>query len=149
MSYTIGEIAALLEISTSTLRYYDKEGLLPFVDRSRGGQRVFEDSDYEWLKIIECLKKAGMPIKDIKKFITLHIAGDSTIDERLEMIINRQKAVEEQLAELKTTLEALAYKRWYYETAKEAGTIAVPRDMSNEKLPTEFCHIRKWLRKEK
>jgi len=57
MFYTVGEMAKLLGVPASTLRYYDKEGLLPFVERSSGGIRMFKDQDYEWLKIIECMKK--------------------------------------------------------------------------------------------
>lgn len=63
MLYTVGEMARFLNISASTLRYYDKEGLLPFVERSNSGIRMFSDKDYEWLKIIECLKKSGLSSK--------------------------------------------------------------------------------------
>ena len=83
MFYTVGEMAKKLNVAPSTLRYYDKEGLLPFVERSGGGIRMFKDSDFEWLSIIECLKKTGMPIKEIKHFIDWCIEGDSTIDQRL------------------------------------------------------------------
>ena len=68
MVYTVGEMAKRLGVAPSTLRYYDKEGLLPFVERSSGGIRVFKDSDYEWLNVIGCLKKTGMPLKYIKSF---------------------------------------------------------------------------------
>ena len=67
MTYTVGEMAAMLDVPASTLRYYDKEGLLPFVARSSGGIRQFRDSDLEWLRIIGCMKKAGMSIKDIRQ----------------------------------------------------------------------------------
>ena len=67
--YTIGQKSEMFQLPISTLRYYDKEGLLPFVERSEGGIRMFKDSDIEWLNIIECLKKTGMSIKEIKKFI--------------------------------------------------------------------------------
>ena len=82
MVYTVGEMAKLLDIPASTLRYYDKEGLLPFVERSSGGIRLFKDSDFEWLSIIECMKQTGMPMT----FIDLCMAGDSTISERLNLI---------------------------------------------------------------
>ena len=85
MFYTVGEMAKLLGVPASTLRYYDKEGLLPFVERSSGGIRMFKDQDYEWLKIIECMKKAGMPIKDIKEYLELTLRGDETIHQRLEL----------------------------------------------------------------
>ena len=63
MYYTVGETACRLGVAASTLRYYDKEGLLPFVERSSGGIRMFKESDFEWLSIIECLKKADIPEK--------------------------------------------------------------------------------------
>lgn len=63
MAYTIGEMAKMLGVPASTLRYYDKEGLLPFVARSSGGIRQFRESDIEWLRVIGCMKKAGMSIK--------------------------------------------------------------------------------------
>ena len=59
MYYTVGEIAKILNVTPHTLRYYDKEGLLPFVERSDSGIRMLKDSDFEWLHIIECLKKNG------------------------------------------------------------------------------------------
>lgn len=63
--YTVGEMAKMLGVPASTLRYYDKEGLLPFVGRSASGIRMFRESDLEWLRIIGCMKKAGMSIRDI------------------------------------------------------------------------------------
>ena len=66
MAYTVGEMAKILHVAPSTLRYYDKEGLLPFVERSSGGIRLFKESDFEWLSMIECMKQTGMPIKEIK-----------------------------------------------------------------------------------
>lgn len=148
MLYTVGEMAKRMGVSASTLRYYDQEGLLPFVERSSGGMRMFKESDYEWLKIIECLKKTGMPLKDIRGFILMAIEGDATIDARLELIIKQQKAVQEQLDELRETLETLDFKRWYYETAKRAGTTDVPRSMTLDELPERFRETRKRLRGE-
>lgn len=125
MFYTVGEIAEKIGVAPSTLRYYDKEGLLPFVERNKSGVRKFKDSDIEWLSIIECLKKTGMPIKEIKKFVMWCIEGDSTIDKRLQLIKERKKAVQLQIEKLEGTLKTLDYKIWYYETAKEAGTVKI------------------------
>ena len=80
MLYTVGEMAKRLGIAPSTLRYYDQEGLLPFVERSSSGMRMFKDSDYEWLQVIECLKKTGMQLKDIREFIEMAMQGDETIE---------------------------------------------------------------------
>ena len=69
MSYTIGQIAELIHESTYTLRYYSKEGLLPFEKRNEHGIRVFEKEDLELFNVIKCLKATHMPIKEIKKFV--------------------------------------------------------------------------------
>lgn len=148
MIYTVGEMAKLIGVAPSTLRYYDKEGLLPFVERSEGGIRVFKESDYEWLKVIECLKKTGMQLKDIRSFILMAMEGDSTIDERLELIIKQREAVKKQIADLQETLSTLDFKKWYYETAKTHGTTDIPRNMAIDELPEKFREVRKRLRKE-
>ena len=79
MIYTVGEMAQKLGVPASTLRYYDKEGLLPFVERSSGGIRMFREKDFEWLQVIRCMKQAGMSIKDIRQYIELSMQGDDTI----------------------------------------------------------------------
>lgn len=148
MLYTVGEMAKLLGVAPSTLRYYDQEGLLPFVERSSNGIRVFKDADYEWLQVIECLKKTGMPLKDIREFIHMSMQGDETIAQRLELIIRQQEAVRKQMEELQQTLETLDFKRWYYETARDAGTTDVPRSMTLEELPEQYREVRRRLRRE-
>ena len=75
MIYTVGEMAQKLGVPASTLRYYDKEGSLPFVERSSGGIRMFRETDFEWLQVIRCMKKAGMSIKDIRQYIELSMQG--------------------------------------------------------------------------
>lgn len=145
MLYTVGEMAKLLDIPASTLRYYDKEGLLPFVERSSGGIRMFKEQDYEWLKIIECMKKAGMPIKDIKEYIELALEGDTTIHERLELFQKQKQLLQEQMKSMQHTLDVLEYKCWYYETAEKAGTVDVLQNMSLEEIPEKYKDIRKQL----
>lgn len=143
MFYTVGEMAKKIGVASSTLRYYDKEGILPFIERSAGGKRIFKDSDMEWLSIIECLKKTGMPIKEIKKFVDWCIEGDSTIDKRLALIDKQRDEVLNQMEQLKSTLETLDYKHWYYETAKKAGTCDVHKNMKPEDIPERFRNRKK------
>lgn len=138
MKYTIGEMAKKLNVAPSTLRYYDKEGLLPFVERSEGGIRMFKDADFRWLSTIECLKKTGMPIKEIKCFIDWCLEGDATIDKRLALIDRQREVVFQQLQQIQDTLEMLDYKHWYYETAKAAGTCDVPRNMEQADIPEKY-----------
>lgn len=148
MLYTIGEMAARLGIAPSALRYYDKEGLLPFVERSNSGMRMFKDSDYEWLQIIECLKKTGMHLKEIKEFVAMAMQGDETIEPRLELIKEQRESVKTQIAELQDILNILEFKCWYYETAKTAGTTKVPGTMGVDELPEQFREVRKKLKGE-
>lgn len=147
MLYTVGEMAKKLGVAASTLRYYDKEGLLPFVERSEGGMRMFKDADYEFLKIIECLKSTGMQLKDIKSFIEMVQRGDDSIDERLELFRKQKDAVEKQLEALQTTMDIVSYKCWYYETAKKAGTTSILDHMTEDELPEDMKRIREKIRK--
>jgi DNA-binding transcriptional MerR regulator len=125
MNYSIRQVAEKMGITVPTLRYYDKEGLLPFVDKKPNGTRVFKDEDFQGLAIITCMKDSGMPIKDIKKYMDLCTEGDSTLQERLEIFLQRKEAVEKQMEELHKVLETINHKIGYYETAIKAGTEAV------------------------
>jgi DNA-binding transcriptional MerR regulator len=138
MIYTVGEMAKKLDLAASTLRYYDKEGLLPFIERSGGGVRMFKDEDLPWLDIIGCLKKTGMPIKDIKNFVDFCMEGDSKIDERLSIIKSQRDTVKKQMEEMQEMLDVLDYKCWYYETAKKAGTCAVHNTVQPEDVPEQY-----------
>lgn len=112
--YTIGQVSEMFSIPISTLRYYDKEGFFPNLERS-GNIRKFSDNELVSLKLIECLKKSGLEIKDIKQFFKLVSGGSSTYAERKEIFEARKIAVEEEIAALKKTLAMLKFKCWYYE----------------------------------
>lgn len=122
MLYSIGQVADKLNISTYTLRYYDKEGLLPFVDRNESGRRIFKDADFNYLETISCLKEAGLPVKQIASFIELCLAGDRTLDERYEFLAEQETNLEEKMATLQHTMDFLRWKKWYYKRALAAGT---------------------------
>jgi DNA-binding transcriptional MerR regulator len=83
---------------------------------------LFKESDIDALKIIECLKATGMPIKEIKDFIDWCSDGDSTLQQRYDMFMERKANVEAQMEELKKTMEVIEHKCWYYKTALDAGT---------------------------
>ena len=142
MLYTVGEMARFLNVSASTLRYSDKEGLLPFVERSNSGIRMFSDKDYEWLKIIECLKKSGLSIKEIRSYIDMTKRGDDSLEERLQLFEERKKDVERQMRELQETLDLLKYKCWYYEMAIQDQSEERVRSLSVEELPEEYKKIK-------
>ena len=121
MSYSIGEVAKQFSIPASTLRYYDRQGLLPMVERKNGGIRSFTDKDLKGVKTIEYLKRSGMPIKDIKKFIDWCNEGDSSLEKRYQLFVERKKLVKEEIKELEETLSVIEDKCKYYEDALRNG----------------------------
>lgn len=119
-----------MNLSVSTIRYYDKEGLLPFIERTESGYRIFLESDVKMLEIIECLKHTGMSIKDIKAFSNWVKDGDYSLEQRYEMFLERKKVVEAQIQELQKSLDLINHKCWYYKTALEAGTENIHKNKS-------------------
>ena len=121
-NFTIKDAARFMGVPTSTIRYYDKEGLLPFVERKESGYRIFTEKDIAALRIIDCLKKTGMSIREIRQFSEWIEQGDASLQQRYEMFLERRRIVEKQMAELQKILDIVNYKCWYYETAVAAGT---------------------------
>jgi DNA-binding transcriptional MerR regulator len=91
MTYTIGQVAEETGLSIHTLRYYEKEGILPVVKRNESGMRVYEKTDIEWLKFACCLRETGMTIVEMKEFTRLTLQGEETIEERMNRL-HKQKA---------------------------------------------------------
>lgn len=142
MYYSIGEVANLTGISISTLRYYDREGMFPDMERSNGGIRVFSDKEMENLRVIECLKSSGMPIKSIKEFLGWCQEGDASLDKRRAMFYARLEEVERQMEALQETKNRLRYKCWYYDTAVAAGSEEAVKNLPDEEIPEEVRNHR-------
>lgn len=140
MSYSIREIANRMNVTTATLRYWDSEGLLPSVKKVNG-IRVFEDKDFKWLRVLNCMKKINMPIKKIKEYVELAQQGDSTLQERYEMILEQKKVIQKQIEDLNTCLKEFEYKTWYYETAIKAGTERVVENVTSMEPTLEVDKI--------
>ena len=121
MSYTISEAAQKTGLPPSTIRYYDKEGLLPNIKR-KNGIRVFEDMDLRLMGLLTCLKNTGMPIKRIRDYVELTSKGDDTLQERYEIIKAQRRFVLDQIEQLQYYLEELDFKDWYYNKALAAGS---------------------------
>lgn len=122
MTYTISEAAIKSGINPHTIRFYDRQGLLPFMKREPGGVRQFSDLDMECLEIISMLKATGMTIKAIKKYLDLCVQGDAALEQRLQFMRDHKAVVERQMDEYKKFMDVIGYKIWYYETATRAGT---------------------------
>ncbi len=119
--YTIGEVSKLFGLPVSTLRYYDREGLFPGLERSSGIRR-FTERELEALRVIECLKRSGLEIRDIRRFMDWCAEGSSTYRQRLELFEAQKRAVEAELERLGRVLDMLDFKCWYYgEAIKDGG----------------------------
>ncbi|KGE17642.1 MerR family transcriptional regulator [Paenibacillus wynnii] len=114
--YSINEVATICDVTAHTLRFYDKEGLLPFVGRNGAGNRIFSDGDLVLVKVICCMKNTGMPIKDIRTYIELLMEGDTTKETRRSIMIEHRKEVLRQMDELKKNLNIIDLKVALYDT---------------------------------
>ena len=108
--------------------------LFPNLER-KGNIRYFSDNELEALRIIECLKKSGLEIKDIKQFFIWVSEGSSSYEKRKELFETRKSAVETEIQELQKTLSLLKFKCWYYETAMKDGNEDAINAMLPDKLP--------------
>lgn len=122
MTYTISDVSKMMNLPVSTIRYYDKEGLLPFIERKKSGYRIFSEYDVKMLEIIECFKKTGMSIKEIRQFIDWVKEGDESLEKRYQLFLSRKKAVQQEMDNLQKQLDLIEHKLWYYKTALDAGT---------------------------
>ncbi len=135
--YTIGQVSEMFQLPVSTLRYYDKEGLFPELERISGIRR-FGDKELEKLRVIECLKKSGLEIKDIKQFMEWCAQGSSTYRLRHDFFLRQQKAVEAKMEQMQKTLDMIRYKCWYYEQALQDGNEEHIQEMLPDRLPEEI-----------
>ena len=130
-------MSELTGLPASTLRYYDKQGLLPNLKRDGNNIRIFTDDDYASLRLIDCLKRSGLSIKDIKKFIDM--AGkEEALTGRLEIFRKRREILRKELEDLKGVLDVIEYKCWYYEKACEAGSDSAVKNLKPSDIPERF-----------
>ena len=135
--YTIGQISEMFNIPVSTLRYYDREGLFPGMER-KSGIRKFSDNEIEALRVIECLKASGLEIREIKQFMEWSTKGSATYQQRKQLFESRLKKVEEEMDNLQKTKDMLKYKCWYYETAIQDGNEERIHSLLPDNLPPEI-----------
>ncbi|MFV0559036.1 MAG: MerR family transcriptional regulator [Enterococcus sp.] len=142
-TYLISEVAEMFDLPVSTLRYYDKQNLLPFVQKDRNGYRVFTESDLAFLKTITCLKNTGMPIKAIQKYIALCMQGVPSIEERKELLSKHAEQIKQQQAQLSRDLIEVEQKIADYTDEKAQAIIEekiafVKKEKANSQLANPF-----------
>ena len=135
--YTIGQVAEMFDLPISTLRYYDKQGLFPHLTRE-SGIRKFSDNEIEALRVIECLKKSGLELKDIKLFMEWCAEGPVTYSNRFNLINKQKERVEAEILQLHRTLDMLRYKCWYYTQAMEDGSEDRAKALTPDGLPEDI-----------
>ena len=131
--YTIGQISEMFHIPISTLRYYDKEGLFPGMERTSGIRR-FGEQQLEALQVIDCLKRSGMEIKDIKQFMEWCEEGSITYPQRKALFVRQKVAVEKEIEKLERVLDMIRFKCWYYDEAIKDGS----EDRLTARLPDKL-----------
>ena len=122
--YTISEAARRTGYDAETLRYYEREGLLPGIGR-KGARRVYTEENLRAISLVTCLKKTGMPLKAIREYIALIAHGDKTVAKRLDLMRRHSREGERQLEEVTRFKERIDFKVWFYETAQREGLSAV------------------------
>ena len=135
--YSIGQVAEMFGLPISTLRYYDKQGLFPNMERV-SGIRKFSEAEIEALRVIECLKKAGMEIKDIQQFMDWCVEGPDTYPQRKAMFEAQRVHMEAELEHMNQTLDMLKFKCWYYEQAIKDGSEDRLKSLIPDRLPEKI-----------
>ncbi|SPT63036.1 MULTISPECIES: MerR family transcriptional regulator [Actinomadura] len=121
--YSPAETAEKSGFSIDTLRYYEKIGLLSGIARNASGRRVFSDGDLQWLGMLRCLRGTGMPIAEMLRYSELARGGGETVHERLELLQEHDRRVEEQIATLRAQQEQIKTKIGYY---RDAAALCTP-----------------------
>lgn len=135
--YTIGQVSEMFGLPISTLRYYDKQGLFPGMERT-SGIRKFGDREIESLRVIECLKKSGLEIKDIKQFMDWCVEGADIYPQRKELFEKQKEIVEAEIEHMNKVLDMIKFKCWYYEQALQDGNEERVHNMLPDKLPEDI-----------
>lgn len=115
MGYTIKDVSERFNISAPTLRFYEKEGLLPSIRREENGHRLYSDTDLEWIQIVSCMRATGMSIKYIKRYIDLCLLGENTVPERRQIILLQKEIIENHIKDYKRLLNVVNKKLDYYD----------------------------------
>ena len=128
MTRTIQDAAAETGVSRDTLRYYERIWILPGISRSKSGHRRFSDDDMGWIKLVQCLRATGMPIEDLHAYAELVQQGDATAPERLRLLQDHRRRIQEDMGELATALELVERKIAGYDQLLARRTAIEPPD---------------------
>jgi len=126
--YTIKQISEKTNLTEHTIRYYDREGLIPFISRSDSGIRQFSEDNLEWIKLICCLRNSGMPLQEIKEFMQMCLRGNDLLEERKAMLLKHHSRIQDEIKSLENSLSIINYK---IEHNKEIGIFHIDKVQTN------------------
>ncbi len=112
---TISEVAKKYNLSADTIRYYERIGLIPRVNRNASGIRDFTENDCGWVEFIKCMRGAGLPIEALIDYVALFQQGDITVQARKSILVEQRDVLVERMKEMQSTLERLNQKIEHYE----------------------------------
>lgn len=125
MEYTIKQAAERTKLPPSTLRFYDKAGLMPLLKKTSYGTRKYSETDIYWLELVRCLKDSGMPLEEIKAFMLLCLEGSATSEQRREILERHRTNIKQQMDVLKRSLGVINYK---LDHCNEIGIFHIDKD---------------------
>lgn len=114
--FTVRQMAEMIRISEHTVRYYDKMGLFPFVERDANNIRLFSLADAFFGRAVTCFREIGMPIQECRRFIELTLQGDKTVPQRAEILRAQEEMLTQQLRKLQNNLNNIHYKKLFFES---------------------------------
>ena len=113
--YTMMQVCRELDMTYQTLKFYCNEGLVPHVKRDSNNRRIFDERDVKWIKDLTCLKRCGLSIQEMKAYLDLCLAGESTIPQRKEMLAKKQETLRETIRELEDSVAYIHWKQNFYD----------------------------------
>lgn len=131
---TIAEVCERFELSHDTLRYYEKIGLIPTIQRKASGIRNYTEEDCKWIEFIKCMRSAGLTIEFLSEYVKLFKEGDSTLDKRKTLLIEQRNHLKEKMIEMQATLDRLDRKVERYDTLVMEKEKHLIRNNSNEEI---------------
>lgn len=131
---TITEVSKKYELSTDTLRYYERIGLIPPVNRNKSGNRDYTETDCKWVNFIKCMRNAGLSIEILIEYVTLFQQGNDTIASRKQLLFEQRKQIVEKIEELQSTLNYLDKKIDGYDELM----LKCEDELKNNKLVTTY-----------
>ncbi|MFR8737679.1 MAG: MerR family transcriptional regulator [Eubacterium sp.] len=128
---TIKEVSEKYNISSDTLRYYERIGMIPEVTRTASGIRDYQESDLSWVELVICMRKAGVSVESLIEYVKMCMQGDTTFSARLHLLQEEKEKLEEQRSQLETAMKRLDYKISRYQKAVDTGELNWDKDTCN------------------